>query len=174
MTLVCCYMSAGSWLYHQYTHPYLAERHEGKEGLAADNESTAGEPGNLYHLDLLIVHKNKGMHKGRQDVSRKFLKTRVGGCVHATLLTPLEWDYRLSLRLRLSSLTTHSTSISIHVPMDRWAWEQGHTRSHLTTHQHSLPCCSPGQIRGYSCTQPILGCRYTHADTRHYWLHNRL
>ena len=54
------------------------ERHEGKEGLAADNESTAGEPGNLYHLDLLIVHKNKGMHKGRQDVSRKFLKTRVG------------------------------------------------------------------------------------------------
>lgn len=127
-------MSAGSWLYHQYTHPYLAERHEGKEGLAADNESTAGEPGNLYHLDLLIVHKNKGMHKGRQDVSRKFLKTRVGGCVHATLLTPLEWDYRLSLRLRLSSLTTHSTSISIHVPMDRWAVG---TRTHKISSHYS-------------------------------------
>ena len=130
----------------------------------------------LYHLGLLFVHKNKSMHKGRQDASRKFLKTHVGGYGYAALLTPLERDYRLSLLLllRLSSLPTHSTSISIHVPMDRWAWEKGYTRSYLTTYQHNLPCCSPWQIRGYSCTQPILGCRYTNADTRHYWFHNRL
>ena len=51
MTPVCCCTSAGSWLYHWYTHLYLVERHEGKEGGVRDKEETFTS---MYSLQLIM------------------------------------------------------------------------------------------------------------------------
>ena len=76
MTPACCHTFADSWPDRLHTHPCLVGRHERKKGGARDQREiiikyvqlVSRWQENIYHLNRLIVYKNKGAYNGSKNM----------------------------------------------------------------------------------------------------------